>query len=239
MTFQPLGGSNLKSRVLQEIRDAITDGRLSPGEKIVERKLAESFRTSLTTVREALIHLELEGFITKVANTRSFVTQFSREQTRRLFQVRKWLEQRAVDLAAQNGTKADQGELSAQANRVVEASRAGRYLDYLRQDLKLHEIIWKMSGNEFLEQALRRIVMPLYALTICQIRSEEKFNLEQDALSHKPIVEAILCQDSEAAVIAFLAGIREWESQVVGHMPNERSSSVFASDQSAQPLSLG
>jgi len=73
--------------------------------KIVERKLAESFRTSLTTVREALIHLELEGFITKVANTKSFVTQFSREQTRRLFQVRKWLEQRAVELAPSMGLR--------------------------------------------------------------------------------------------------------------------------------------
>jgi DNA-binding GntR family transcriptional regulator len=236
MTFQPVGGSNLKSRVLQEIRDAITEGRLSPGEKIVERKLAESFRTSLTTVREALIHLELEGFITKVANTRSFVTQFSREQTRRLFQVRKWLEQRAVELASVNGTKTDQAELKAQLNRVLEASRANRYLDYLKQDLKLHEIIWKMSGNEFLEQALRRIVMPLYALTICQIRSEEKFNLEQDAHSHKPIVEAILGQDSEAAVIAFLAGIREWELQVIGHISVEKNSS-FASDQSPQQVS--
>jgi DNA-binding GntR family transcriptional regulator len=235
MTFQPMGGSNLKSRVLQEIRDAITEGRLSPGEKIVERKLAQSLRTSLTTVREALIHLEVEGFITKVANTRSFVTQFSWEQTRRLFQVRKWLEQRAVELAAVNGTKADQAELKAQLNRVLEASRANRYLDYLKQDLKLHEIIWKMSGNEFLDQALRRIVMPLYALTICQIRSEETFSLEQDALSHKPIVEAILAQDDEAAVIAFLAGIREWELQVVSHMSVEKASSL-ASDQSPQPV---
>jgi DNA-binding GntR family transcriptional regulator len=235
MTFQPIGGTNLKSRVLQEIRDAITEGRLSPGEKIVERKLAQSLRTSLTTVREALIHLEAEGFITKVANTRSFVTQFSREQTRRLFQVRKWLEQRAVELAAVNGTKADQAELKAQLNRVLEASRANRYLDYLKQDLKLHEIIWKMSGNEFLDQALRRIVMPLYALTICQIRSEETFSLEQDALSHKPIVEAILAQDDEAAVIGFLAGIREWELQVVSHMSVEKASSL-ASDQSPQPV---
>ena len=78
--------------------------------------------------------------------------------------------------------------------------------------------------------------MPLYALTICQIRSKEKFNVEQDALTHKPIVEAILGQDSEAAVIAFLAGIREWELQVIGHMSVEKSSS-FASDRSPQPVS--
>jgi DNA-binding GntR family transcriptional regulator len=93
-----------------------------------------------------------------------------------------------------------------------------------------------MSGNEFLEQALRRIVMPLYALTICQIRSEEKFNLERDAQSHKPIVEAILGQDSEAAVIAFLAGIREWELQVIGHMSAEESPS-FVRNESPQPVS--
>jgi len=79
-----IGGSNLKSRVLQEIRDAITEGRLSPGERSWSGS-CRGFRTSLTTVREALIHLELEGFITKVANTKSFVTQFSREQTRRCF----------------------------------------------------------------------------------------------------------------------------------------------------------
>lgn len=209
----------------EELRDAIIDGRLSPGEKIVERKLGESFRTSVTTVREALIQLEQEGFITKIANTKSFVTKLSREQTRQLFQVRKWLEQRAVELAAINGTSKFHDELRAQLDRAVEVGRANQYLDYLRQDLRLHEIIWKMSGNEFLEQALRRIVMPLFALTISQIRPEEKFNLERDALSHKPVVDAIIAQDSEAAVIAFLAGIREWELQVVGHMSAEASSS--------------
>ena len=76
------------------------DGTLKTGERIVERKLAAQFGASLAVVREAIIQLEAEGFITKWPNTSTHVTRLSLAETEKIFAVRKVLEGFAVEEAA-------------------------------------------------------------------------------------------------------------------------------------------
>jgi DNA-binding GntR family transcriptional regulator len=71
----------LRDRIAEVLRKAILDGSLAEGSRIVERKLAAQFDTSLTAVREALIELEVEGFVVKKPNSATFVTQLSLEIT--------------------------------------------------------------------------------------------------------------------------------------------------------------
>jgi len=66
--------STLRQRTAERVRDAILDGSLPPGEKLVERELASQLVCSQATVREALVQLEAEGFITKTPNSATFVT---------------------------------------------------------------------------------------------------------------------------------------------------------------------
>ena len=47
----------------QRVLDAINDGTLRPGERLIENKLAAAAKVSRTPVREALHRLETEGFI--------------------------------------------------------------------------------------------------------------------------------------------------------------------------------
>jgi DNA-binding GntR family transcriptional regulator len=49
--------------VTDELRDLITDRRLSPGTPLRQRDLAEQFDVSYTPVREALRRLESEGLV--------------------------------------------------------------------------------------------------------------------------------------------------------------------------------
>ena len=90
--FERLANSTLRSRIAEQLRDAIVDGTLRTGERIVERKLAAQFGASLAVVREAIIQLEAEGFITIWPNTSTHVTQLSLAETEKIFAVRKVLE---------------------------------------------------------------------------------------------------------------------------------------------------
>jgi DNA-binding GntR family transcriptional regulator len=54
----------LRNIIYQSIRDDITYGRLSPGERLLENQLAEQFKASRSPIREALRQLEAEGLIT-------------------------------------------------------------------------------------------------------------------------------------------------------------------------------
>ena len=63
--------------------------------------------------------------------------------------------------------------------------------------LSWHEAVWDISGNEILASTLRRIVLPLFGLSSVRVISQKNFNLEEDALLHAAILEAIARNDPE------------------------------------------
>lgn len=75
-TFTARTMRSLRQQVMEELRAAIVQGRIQPGERLVEAQLAADFRVSRGCVREALRSLEQEGLVvsepyreTRVATT--------------------------------------------------------------------------------------------------------------------------------------------------------------------------
>ena len=83
--FERLTTQTLRGQIAQRIRSAILNGTLKPGERLVERKLASEFGASLTAVREAVIELETDGFITKRPNAFTYVTKLSIAEIEKVF----------------------------------------------------------------------------------------------------------------------------------------------------------
>jgi DNA-binding GntR family transcriptional regulator len=94
----------VRGHIIGAIRQAILDGSLRQGEKLVERRLASQFGTSLSVVREALIELESQGFITKTPNTATIITNFTARSIEEVFAFRRVVEVFAVEKAAQLAT---------------------------------------------------------------------------------------------------------------------------------------
>jgi DNA-binding GntR family transcriptional regulator len=57
IVFKPFETVTLRRMIADRIQEAILNGTLKEGERIVERRLASQFGTSLTAVREALVLL--------------------------------------------------------------------------------------------------------------------------------------------------------------------------------------
>ena len=55
--------TTITNRIAESLKDDINNGKLKPGEALIERELAEQFKASNIPVREALRILEGEGFI--------------------------------------------------------------------------------------------------------------------------------------------------------------------------------
>ncbi|MGA3168892.1 MAG: GntR family transcriptional regulator, partial [Terriglobia bacterium] len=58
IVFKPFETVTLRRMIADRMEEAILNGTLREGERLVERRLASQFGTSLTAVREALIALE-------------------------------------------------------------------------------------------------------------------------------------------------------------------------------------
>jgi DNA-binding GntR family transcriptional regulator len=90
---------NIGTIIADAVRDSIVDGRLKPGERINEVRLAESLRVSRTPLREALTRLAGEGAVRVVPRSGCYVAGLSAEEVEQLYPIRAILDPAALQLA--------------------------------------------------------------------------------------------------------------------------------------------
>jgi DNA-binding GntR family transcriptional regulator len=215
LVTEKLTYATLRFQTSEKIRTGILRGSLKPGERLVERDLAEQVGTSLTVVREALVQLETEGFITKRPNSATHITQLSRVEIEQILVVRRVLEGFALEEAARKATAEQIRLLETLHQQAVEAARASKCQEYIHGDLLWHDAVWQATGNEALRGALKRLVLPLFGFSAIQVASREGFDLRQDAYSHLPLLEAIRKRDPAAARQAFETAFDAWRGRLV------------------------
>src|ERR1700686_2562327 len=97
--FSEIAPLSLSDRVSSALKDAFFAGELKPGDAIVERDIARQMKVGTPVVREALISLQGQGFVRRVTNTGTFVTQFTAEEVQHLYHLRIELETLAFQWA--------------------------------------------------------------------------------------------------------------------------------------------
>ncbi|MEO5954056.1 MAG: GntR family transcriptional regulator [Chloroflexia bacterium] len=164
--FQELGSASLKDLAVAALKDSFFAGTLKPGDAIVERKLARQMNVGSPTVREALIVLQEQGFLRRVANTATYVTKFRTDEVRDLYALRVEWEILAFQWAKPRVTPIDLDRLDAMVDRLVEAGESGNRRRFLEADVEFHDSCWQLSGNKFLTENLRRLMMPLFTFVV-------------------------------------------------------------------------
>ncbi len=115
-----------------------------PGDSIPVRQLAKRLRASRTPLREALIRLAHEGFVSIHSRQGVFVTGVSLRELHEIFQMREVLEGLAARLACQNP---DKEALDALEEELALARESGKYQDLVSVGLKIHGWIAGAAKN--------------------------------------------------------------------------------------------
>lgn len=212
----------LRHQIATQIRQAILDGSLRPGERVVERTLASEIGASVTAVREAVIQLEAEGLITKRSNTATNITSLTGDEIAQTFAVRHTLERMAVAEAAKHAGRGGIRLLRQLHSAAREAALAKDRHLYVQRDYAWHEAVWSTSGNAVLTATLRRVVLPLFGFSVVETVLQKDFDLLEDVQLHTPILQAIVLKDASAAMSAFDKGIRVWTTHVRERPNTER-----------------
>jgi DNA-binding GntR family transcriptional regulator len=105
--------------VYEELKNAIVNLRLAPGEPLREATLADRLGVSKTPIREALTRLEQEGLVETTSFKGAVVTGYSRDDLIEIYELRELLENAAVRAAAQSMTEPDRVRLA----RIAQESR--------------------------------------------------------------------------------------------------------------------
>lgn len=143
-------GLSRRDSAVQEIRRAIIQGALQPGEKVTELALASQLGVSRPTLREALNQLAREGWLVQEPYRGMYVAQLSADERLDIARTRHSLDMLAVDAIV-----ADQADRRLAA--VDEYWEAFAALDddadlLTRHDahMALHRSIWLASENTML-----------------------------------------------------------------------------------------
>ena len=91
----------LRDVVFNTLREAILKGELRPGERLMEIHLANRLGVSRTPIREAIRMLELEGLVLMIPRKGAEVAGISEQGLRDVLEVRRSLEELAIELACQ------------------------------------------------------------------------------------------------------------------------------------------
>ncbi|MDA2893317.1 GntR family transcriptional regulator [Mycolicibacterium sp. BiH015] len=111
----------IRDQVAAQIRDAITNLELMPGQVLSERELCEATTASRATVREALRQLQTEGLIVSTNGRGSAVALLSADSARQIYEVRSQLEGLAGRLFAERADEGDRRALRLALIHVEEA----------------------------------------------------------------------------------------------------------------------
>ena len=140
---RPIRALPLREHVYERLQEMLIARSFSPGDHLVEERLATQLGVSRGPVREALQRLHRDGWVTLRPRYGAFVNQPTQEQVDEFFEARELVERSAAQLAAQRCTAEDAAALlricdEAEADlrrRVPDQQMAAHTAEFHRQVL--------------------------------------------------------------------------------------------------------
>ena len=164
----------LRDVVFNTLRQAILKGELEPGERLMEIQLAERLGVSRTPIREAIRKLELEGLVLMIPRKGAEVAKISEKSLRDVLELRRSLEELAIELACQRMTEEEIDELEDAQRAFRKAVDSKDVMLMAETDEKYHEIIYQGTKNSRLVQILNNLREQMYRYRLEYIKDADK-----------------------------------------------------------------
>lgn len=143
--------------VVEAVRQWIVRGELVPGQRLVEADLCSLLNASRGTVRTALMDLEHEGLVERIANRGARVRVVPLEEALHIVEVRLAVETLCVARAAERITDEGIATLQALGNQLRERADQGDVEGYAELTRTLFETYVAMADQPVASEVLMRL----------------------------------------------------------------------------------
>jgi DNA-binding GntR family transcriptional regulator len=200
------------ARVHDELRSAILEGALAPGERLRAEAVAERLGTSRTPVREALLMLEREGLVVVEPHRGAVVRAFDAADLLDLYEVRELIEPHAARRAA---TRIEAGSLERldELCALAEDASTDQQIAYNEE---FHSVIVAAAQSPRLLAALRAVAGIPHAFRAAFWADDDQ--RAQSLFCHRELTRALEQRRPELAEVVMrmhILGARDFLLRVV------------------------
>jgi len=193
------GESRLPQRAYLATRNAIRNLQLPPGITVLEREMAEILDMSRTPVREALVRLEIEGWVRLIPRRGFVVAPIVADDLQQIYEVVEGLDGIACSLATKRATSAELDQLDYLVAEQEKALEQGDLLAWTDLDERFHQTIIDLAQNPRLRGIMDSQTDQLYRARLFTIKFRP--NPMHSTMDHKAIVTVMRTGEPEAARI--------------------------------------
>jgi len=233
--FKPIKKAKVYEEIVAKIKDMVEKGRFKAGDQLpVERELAEVFRVSRSSVREALRSLESQGFIESRQGDGTYIASqpvealvrplasvilTEKDDQMELFEMRRMIEPDLAYLAAERATEEEIAMMEKVLALQEEQIARGEFGTDV--DRNFHYIMVRAAKNKAILRITDNIIDLLAESREQYLQVEGR--PQRSILRHREVLEAIRARDPERAEKCMLEHLVDIETSLFGISGRPRS----------------
>jgi DNA-binding GntR family transcriptional regulator len=153
---------SLKEQVYEYLREQLRTGEIRPGSVIDMEETSKKLGVSKTPLRDALLQLEMEDFVTILPRRKVVVNVLSTEDIRNYYDIIGALESVALLKAFDRIRPEDIDAMQSLNDAMAKAIAANDFDLYYEKNLELHDMFLSRCGNENLVKIVNTLKKRLY-----------------------------------------------------------------------------
>ncbi|MCD4722917.1 MAG: GntR family transcriptional regulator [Desulfobacula sp.] len=189
----PITRPSMREEVYNTLLAWIMEGELRPGEKLLDKELAENMGVSRTPVREALRRLEDKSLVESSANRWTRVSEVSVKEPEMIYPIIWNLEELAVAQAMEYLTQADLKKMKDANTALGKALEEANPVKAYTADERFHDVYIQRSQNPHLVNILQDLKIKSRRVEVTYFKEYAcaKYSLEE----HCRIMNALMAKD--------------------------------------------
>ena len=240
--FKPIKKAKVYEEIVAKIKDMVEKGRFKSGDQLpVERELAEVFRVSRSSVREALRSLESQGFIESRQGDGTYIASqpveslvrplasvifTEKDDQMELFEMRRMIEPDLAYLAAERATEEEIAMMEKVLVLQEEQIERGDFSTDV--DRNFHYIMARAAKNKVILRIADNIMDLLAESREQNLQVEGR--PQRSILRHREVLEAIRARDPERAEKCMLEHLMDIEISLFGASGRPKSKRGFVTN---------
>ena len=205
--------TSLADLAYRQIKDRLIMLDIRPGEPINDVALAAELGVGRTPVREAVKRLETDHLVVSFPRRGTFATVVDVTELGAISDIRQLLEPHAARRAAENASPSLRAELRETAAHIRSLKVvAGDRTTFINQDMAIHQLIYRATGNPHLEDVLIRydnLATRIWCLVIDRLP-----DLAEHVREHSTLLETIAAGDGDTAASLALEHVTRFERAI-------------------------